>query len=126
MLPQKLRVLVTDDWPDSADSLAHLLRMRGHAVHVALGGAQAIEKAAQTQPDVVILDIKMPNLTGLEVARILSQVDGKRPLLIAISGCVTKEDRKKAYDAGFVHFFAKPTDLPALFYVLDVAKTFCS
>ena len=81
------RILVADDFPQSAEILARLLRQDGNVVQIARDGVEAIEAAAQFHPDVVVLDISMPNLGGYEAARIIrEQPWGKRMFLIALSG----------------------------------------
>src|SRR5438477_916109 len=66
---QGLRVLVVDDYPDNTESMAMLLRLFGHEVATALGGSAALQAARASQPDVVLLDISMPGMTGYEVAK---------------------------------------------------------
>src|SRR5262249_17540132 len=68
---QRWRVLVVDDNRDSAESLASLLRLDGHEVTVAFGGREALSVAEAAAPDLVLLDIGMPDLDGCEVARML-------------------------------------------------------
>ena len=106
-----LKVLLADDNLDSADSLAELLRMSGHIVHTAHDGAQAAELAVRLQPDVLILDIGMPCMTGYEVAKhVRSQPWGTRALLIAATGWGQEEDRQRALKAGFDLHLTKPFD----------------
>src|SRR5262245_14951594 len=79
--PRPLRILVAEDQPDTADALAMLLRLVGHHVQVARDGSSALTAAADLDPDVVLLDIELPDLDGHEVARRLaSSVRGQRPV----------------------------------------------
>ncbi len=64
-----IRVLVVNDYPDNVESMALLLRLYGHDVAVALGGAAALRAAEAQQPDAVLLDISMPGMSGYQVAR---------------------------------------------------------
>ena len=122
-LPSPARkVLLADDNQDSADMLADFLRLSGHVVHIAHDGARAADLAVQLQPDVLILDIGMPGMTGYEVARhVRSQSWGSRPLLIAATGWGQDEDRQKALIAGFDLHLTKPFD-PAELVALIAAR----
>lgn len=111
-----LAVLIADDSLDTADSLAELLRLHGHAVRVAFDGDAALMSAVADTPDVVFLDILMPGPDGCEVARrIRAHCAGrnKQPLLIAVTGCGTEADRFRSAGAGFDLHLVKPVD-PAL------------
>jgi CheY-like chemotaxis protein len=108
----RLKVLVADDNRDAADSLAMVLEMNGHEVLVAHTGEQALEIARQVLPQVMILDIGMPDMTGYEVARELRRESwGGRILLLAITGWGQKEDKERALEAGFDHHMTKPVDV---------------
>jgi CheY-like chemotaxis protein len=113
------RVLVVDDNADAADSLAMLLQVRGDEVRVAYDGEEAIEAELQFRPEVVLLDIGMPKLSGYEVARRIRDARGPRVLIVAITGWGQDEDRQRARDAGFDHHFTKPVDYAALLEVID-------
>jgi signal transduction histidine kinase/DNA-binding response OmpR family regulator len=105
------RVLVVDDNRDAAESVALMLRLDGHDVRVAHDGPAALEAAAAFRPDVVLLDIGLPRMSGHEVAaRLLQQPhDGKR-LLVAMTGYGQDEDRRRSREAGFDHHLVKPVD----------------
>jgi PAS domain S-box-containing protein len=110
-----LRVLVVDDNVDSAESLSQVMRILGYAVAVAHDGAEAVELAASWRPAVVLMDIGMPRMSGLEAARaIRERAGGDRPWLIALSGWGQAEDRRKSSEAGFDHHFVKPVDVESL------------
>lgn len=88
-----------------------LLRLDGHEVHVANDGLQAVEMFTREQPDVVILDIGMPGLSGHEVARRIRDQCGDRPVtLIAVTGWGQKADKDRAAASGFDHHFTKPVE----------------
>ncbi len=111
---ERLRILVADDFRDSAESLALLLRLGGDEVHVARDGLEAVEAAEQLRPDVVLLDLRMPRLDGLGACRRIRAQDwGRRMLLIAQSGLgvATVEG---AGAAGFDAHLVKPVDPAAL------------
>lgn len=105
------RVLIADDNRDSAETLSALLRMEGHEVMVAHDGPQALSAFGDIRPDVVLLDIGMPGLSGYEVAlRIRQRRGGALVKLIAITGWGQESDRERAFAAGFDHHLTKPVD----------------
>jgi CheY-like chemotaxis protein len=84
-------------------------------VAVAHDGVDAVEMAASWRPAVVLMDIGMPRMSGLEAARAIRELpDGGRLWLIALSGWGQSEDRRKSREAGFDHHFVKPVDVEAL------------
>jgi len=104
-------VLIADDARDGALALAMLLKRRGHEVHVAHNGLEALELAAQVKPDIAFLDIGMPGLSGHEVAvSIRREAWGQQMTLIAVTGWGQEEDKRNAHAAGFDHHFTKPMD----------------
>ena len=105
------RVLLADDNRDGAESLSMLLELAGHEVHLAHSGAEALELAKQVRPDVAVLDIGMPELSGYEVAkRIRSEPWGAHMILIALTGWGQENDKRLAEAAGFDHHCTKPVD----------------
>jgi CheY-like chemotaxis protein len=105
------RILVADDNRDAGDTLAMLLRLDGHEVHVATDGLEAVDMFKRLQPDVVILDIGMPGLSGHEAARRIRDLHGERPVtLIAVTGWGQKADKDRAAASGFDHHFTKPVE----------------
>jgi CheY-like chemotaxis protein len=105
------RILVADDNVDAADSLALMLRMMGNQVRAVHDGAQAIEEAEAFRPDVALLDIGMPHVSGYEVARrIRAQRWASRMVLVALTGWGQEEDKRLAREAGFDHHFTKPVN----------------
>ena len=113
------RVLVVDDNADAADSLAMLLEVRGDEVRVAYDGEEALEAEAAFEPEVVLLDIGMPKLSGYDVARRIREARGAGVLIVAITGWGQEEDRQRSREAGFDHHFTKPVDYAALLEVID-------
>ena len=105
------RVLIVDDNQDAANTLAELLQMLGSEVAVAHDGAAAVEQVAQFAPDVVLLDIGLPDIDGYEVARRIRGLEkGHQPRLIALTGWGQDEDKRLAADAGFDEHWTKPVD----------------
>jgi CheY-like chemotaxis protein len=110
-VPPPLRVLVADDNFDASETLALLLRFDGHEVQVAHDGLEAIDLFERMQPDVAILDIGMPGLSGHEVARrIRAQNTGRPVKLIALTGWGQKADKDRAAESGFDFHFTKPIE----------------
>ena len=111
----RLKVLVADDNRDAADSLAMLLQLSGHEVFVATTGRQALELARRECPDVLMLDIGMPELSGYEVARAVRDCPwGQSALLIALTGWGQQDDIERARSAGFDRHYTKPIDTAAI------------
>lgn len=110
--PRK-RIVIVDDNRDASSSLAMLLRLGGHDVEVAADGASAIALVQDIQPDLALLDIGLPGMSGYEVARRLRQAGCAVPLA-AITGYGTPEDRERSRAAGFDHHFVKPIDPASL------------
>jgi PAS domain S-box-containing protein len=109
------RILVVDDNTDAATSLAVLLRHTGHEVRTADDGPAALDAARSQPPDVVLLDIGLPGMSGLEVARSLRQDLGLTGvLLVALTGYGQEEDKQRSQEAGFNAHMVKPVDLDAL------------
>jgi CheY-like chemotaxis protein len=105
------RILIADDNRDSAETLAALLRMEGHEVTSVHDGPVALSIFAELKPDVALLDIGMPGLTGYEVARKMRQSTQRASLtLIAITGWGQDIDKERAFAAGFDHHLTKPVD----------------
>src|SRR5262249_48332105 len=111
--------LVVDDNVDAAESLAMLLRMKGHEVHCAHDGPGALEAAAAVRPELILLDIGMPGMDGYEVARRL-RTDGTqgKAMLVAVTGYGQEEDRTRSYAAGFDEHFVKPLNSQILREIL--------
>ncbi|HEX4994805.1 MAG TPA: CHASE3 domain-containing protein [Methylomirabilota bacterium] len=105
------RILVVDDHQDSTDSLALLLRLRGHEVRTAHDGPSALAEIERDRPDVVFLDLGLPGMSGYDVARRVRTMNDPGPLrLVALTGYGTDGDREKAREAGFDVHLAKPVD----------------
>ena len=110
---------MVDDNHDAADSLAAMLRLAGHAVQVAYDGASAMALAETARPDVILLDLGMPQTSGYDVARwIRRQPWGSSLRLIALTGWGQTEDRRRTREAGFDHHLTKPVDPDQLIAVL--------
>ncbi|MFD0666410.1 hybrid sensor histidine kinase/response regulator [Ramlibacter sp. MAHUQ-53] len=117
--PAARRVLVVDDNIDAASTVADLLSMSGCEVDVVHDGEQAVEHARSFRPDVVLLDIGLPDISGYEAARRIRQLAGVRqPRLIALTGWGQAQDKRLAAEAGFDQHWTKPVEPQRL---LDLA-----
>ncbi len=114
--PPRLRVLVVDDNRDAANSLGKLLtRLYGQDVRVVYDGQDALAAAAEFLPEVILLDIGLPDIDGYEVARSLrARDDSPRPLVVALTGWGQDTDRQRSREAGFDLHLVKPVDPDAL------------
>jgi CheY-like chemotaxis protein len=103
------RVLIVDDNVDAAESLQLWLQMAGHEVQIAPDGPQALVAAEAGRPEVILLDIGLPVMSGFEVARRIRQTQwGRGMVLIALTGWGQEEDRRRTKEAGFDHHLTKP------------------
>jgi PAS domain S-box-containing protein len=114
------RILVVDDIRDNADSLSLMLSAAGHEVRATYAGRDALLVGDTFQPEVVLLDLGMPELSGYEVARQIRLLPwGRRATLIAITGWGREKDRELTREAGFDHHLTKPFDAVALAALLE-------
>ena len=118
---QPLRVLIADDDRDTVTTLAAVVENEGHIVHGAYSGTDALAAVRVFLPDVIVLDIAVPGISGYAVAQAIrhSFLEIRRPLLIAISGQWTESpDRLIAQQVGFDHYLVKPCDPQRLMALL--------
>jgi CheY-like chemotaxis protein len=114
------RVLVVDDSLDMIHSLAHVLRDMGHEVEFAINGYAALEAARRFRPEVVLLDIRLPDTDGWTVARRLKGEAAERPVrVIAITGTSMEGDRTRSLEAGCEEHLLKPLDWQRLEKLLN-------
>ena len=109
------RLLLVDDYPDALELLALLLEQSGYAVDTARTGADALRQASASPPDLAILDVELPDMTGLEVARALRErADTSALPILALTGRGTSRDAEQAKAAGIDRVFVKPCEPSAL------------
>jgi CheY-like chemotaxis protein len=110
-LASLLRVLVVDDNVDAAQMLGMVLELHGHSVVTAHDGIEALHRAREMRPDVVVLDIGLPGANGYEVARaIRAEPALSKVRLVAVTGYGREEDRNRCMDAGFDLHLVKPLE----------------
>ena len=118
--PSPRRILVVDDNRDAASSLAILLELAGNETIVAYDGAEALEAVGRQRPDIVLLDIGLPQVNGYDVCRRIRELAwGRDVVLVALTGWGQEEDRRRSREAGFDAHLVKPVDYPALVALLD-------
>jgi len=110
-LTAALRILVVDDNVDAAQSLGMLLGLRGHEARAAHSGPDAMRELGTFRPDLIVLDIGLPGMSGYEVAHRIRASDSHPGVtLVALTGWGQEEDRRRSREAGFDHHLTKPAD----------------
>jgi DNA-binding response OmpR family regulator len=117
-----LRVLVVDDESDTTDAMRIPLETWGFVGLTTGIGLAAVKTAAAFRPDVVLLNVGLPGMDSLLVARQIRQLGGKQPIIICINGSGQDEDHRRALEAGCDHSFVKPADLDELKAMLRVLE----
>ena len=105
------RILVIDDNTAAATTLAKLLALEGHQVTIACDGPSGLERVTLDRPEIVFLDIALPDLNGYDVATQIRTRHGQEVTLVALTGFGQIEDKLRAFEAGFDHHLTKPADL---------------
>jgi CheY-like chemotaxis protein len=109
--PKVLRVMVVDDHLDAAEAIAMLAHTFGHDPTFAMNGEQAIQTATRFLPDVVFLDLVLPDIDGHQLARHIRAIPGLHSVhMYVVSAYATEEDRRKSREAGLAAHFVKPLD----------------
>ncbi len=114
------RVLVVDDEPDVADALRLHLALRGHEASAVLNGRDAIRAVETEHPQVILLDILMPAMNGLETLRRIREIDPKVRIII-VTAVADEELGRRALALGASDFITKPVDLAYLEFSLLTA-----
>jgi CheY-like chemotaxis protein len=111
----KRRILVVDDNQDGADSLAMMLRLMGNEVHTANDGVAALEEAEAFRPEVILMDVGMPRMNGLDATRRIREEEwGRDVTIIALTGWGQDNDRERSRHAGCDGHLVKPVNLSDL------------
>lgn len=118
-----LDILVVDDNRDSAETLAMLMRIRGHTVKTAHDGPETLRLLASFRPQLILLDLGLPGMSGYEVARRVRESTSLRGVtLTALTGWGQDEDRRRTREAGFDHHMVKPADPDELERIIDAVR----
>lgn len=107
-------ILVVDDQKDEREPTVSALRELGYTVEIAADGTQAVKQAQRHAPDVVVLDVSLPMLTGIEALRHIRSNGRKRPHVIMVSGQVDGRTRQLAFEAGCNQYIVKPAEVDTL------------
>jgi PAS domain S-box-containing protein len=121
---KRLRILVADDNKDAGETLSLYLRIKGHQVRTVRDGAEAVELVPNFRPQVVLMDIGMPNLNGYDATRaIRNMAYGKDPFIVALTGWGQESDIERSFAAGCSAHLVKPVDLAELEQMIASAMT---
>ncbi|HUL59477.1 MAG TPA: response regulator [Anaeromyxobacteraceae bacterium] len=112
-------VLLAEDSPDVREAFVELLSTAGWGVVAVGDGHAAVERAVALRPDAVVVDVGLPGIDGLEVARRIRGSLGAAPFLVAVTGHGRSDDRRAALAAGFDVHLVKPVDVEELMSVLS-------
>ena len=120
MASEAKRVLIVDDHSEGRDALRMVLEFTGYVVRDAGNGTQALDVALSWHPDAICLDLRLPDMSGYEVATKLCAAFGdKRPQLIAITGLTTDAHRERAAEVGFDGYILKPFEIDLLLELIS-------
>lgn len=115
-----MRILLAEDHPDNREMLTRRLVRRGFDVQVAENGAEAVEMAMAWRPDLILMDISMPVMSGIEATRALRQTPGVNGVtIVALTAHATDSARKECLDAGCDDFATKPVDFQGLVALIE-------
>ncbi|MBI3439827.1 MAG: response regulator [Proteobacteria bacterium] len=115
-----MRILIAEDHPDNREMLTRRLERRGYEVHTAENGAEAVEKAKTCAPDLILMDISMPVMSGIEATRVIRktpQVDGVK--IVALTAHAMESARLECLEAGCDDFATKPVDFAGLVALIE-------
>ena len=119
-----LEVLIVEDHRDARTTMRMLLTLHhGHVVHEAADGASALRIALENPPEVALIDVGLPDMSGYEVARRIRAALGPAIVLVAVTGYGSPDDRRLAHDAGFDFHLVKPVDPKALAGIFDSVRS---
>lgn len=114
------RILIVDDSRDNADSMAMLLGLDGHETWTANDGNEAVARATELAPDIMLLDIGLPGMSGYEVCQAVRKLPtGSGILIIALSGWGQAADKQRALDSGFDEHLTKPVEHGELVRIME-------
>jgi PAS domain S-box-containing protein len=115
-----LRILLADDNADAGNMLGMLLKKAGHEVTTVQSGRQVLEQGPVVEPEIIILDIGMPEMDGFEACRQVRKTAwGRKARIVALTGWGQEEDRRRSREAGFDHHLVKPVDVQGLLGVIQ-------
>lgn len=116
-------VLIVDDVPDITHMMSILLQLRGHRTVEAATGSDAIRQLSSNAFDAYLLDISLPDMSGIEVARVIRARFGQRPKILAVTGWGNREMRIRCLGAGFDYHVTKPADGRRIIALIEREKS---
>ncbi|MBV8757549.1 MAG: response regulator [Deltaproteobacteria bacterium] len=119
-----MKILVVDDYPGAAEITCVLLRLLGHEPTAAMNAAQALAAVESFEPDIIVLDLGLPDKNGYAVARAVRARGGKRPFIAAMTGRSSTDDRAQSLAAGIDIHILKPASADNLTKIIDTARAF--
>jgi CheY-like chemotaxis protein len=115
-----MRILIAEDQPDNREILARRLERKGHEIHIAENGAQAVEIAPRVMPDLVLMDVSMPIMSGVEATRRIKTMPETAAIpVIVLTAHALPSVREECEAAGCDEFATKPVDFPSLLATID-------
>ena len=112
------RILVVDDTDDIREVIAKLLQRKGFDVTTAAGGKQGVVQAASDQPDLILMDLNMPDMDGWQATRTIRE-EGITTPVIALTAHLMTDEQVRAMDSGFNGYQTKPLELDALLALIE-------
>ena len=115
-----MRILIAEDHPDNREMLMRRLQRRGYEVHTAENGAEAVEKAKTLAPDIILMDISMPVMSGIEATRALRlSPEGSGVKIVPLTPHAMESARQECLEAGCDGFATKPVDFAGLVALIE-------
>jgi two-component system, cell cycle response regulator DivK len=115
-----MRILIAEDHPDNRELLSRRLLRKGYEIHLAENGAEAVEKAKACAPDLILMDISMPVMSGIEATRALRRTpEGRRMKIVALTAHAMESARRECLEAGCDDFATKPVDFAGLVRMIE-------
>jgi DNA-binding response OmpR family regulator len=123
VLKRREQVLIVDDDADTCELLGLVLREAGYSIDLARSGSEALAKAARRRPDVVLADVQMPGIDGIELARRLHTADASVPVVLTTGTKETRDLVTSAARYGAICCLTKPMNLDELLWTIESAMT---
>ena len=115
-----MRILIAEDHPDNREMLTRRLERRGYEVSTAENGAEAVEKTRQSPPDLILMDISMPVMSGIEATRVIrGSPELKGVKIVALTAHAMESARRECMEAGCDDFATKPVDFAGLVALIE-------